>query len=61
VWLLALYDAFPGLPDDVSHKSGHVDGIFICALAEVFYKPFLRLIVDALVVMADAGFAESSF
>ena len=53
------YDAFSGLPDDVTHEPGNVDWIFISALAEVLDEPFLGLVVNEDVEMGDAGFSEA--
>lgn len=57
--VLPVYDAFPGLPDDVTHEPGNVDWIFIGALAEALDKPFLGLTMDKDSEMADAGFSEA--
>ena len=47
------------MPDDVAHKAGNVDRIVGSALLEILYQPLFGLIVDELVVIPDAGFAQS--
>jgi len=55
--LLFLKNAFPGLPDDVTRKSGHTDWTDGITLAEGFYGPFFGLVMDEFVIMAHTGFA----
>ena len=60
-FLLAGGDALFHLPDQVAHEPGHVDRVGragTCGL-EVLYEPVFVLVVDQLVVMADAGFPEA--
>ena len=59
--VLPVYDASPGLPDNVTHEPGNVDRIFTGALAEIFDEPFLGLVMDEDIEMADAGFSEAVF
>ena len=57
--VLPVYDASPGLPDNVTHEPGNVDRIFTGALAEIFDEPFLGLVMDEDIEMADACFFEA--
>ncbi len=58
--LLTTYDSLPGLPDDIAHEAGDVDRVFISTLAEVLEEPFVELVVDELVVVADPRLCGSA-
>ena len=61
--LLAGGDALLHLPDQVAHELGDIDGVSRAGALglETLYQPFLRLVVDEFVEMADTGFPEAFF